>query len=74
VLKAKAFVLTQDDLEAHLESLGLEEFKLYQTTLQDLSALARLDFGHLAAADTMGAALRPSAHPLRAASLHERGS
>lgn len=56
MLKAKAFVLTQDDLEAHLESLELEKFKLYQTTLQDLSAFAQIDFGDLAAADTMGAA------------------
>lgn len=53
-LKAKAYVLTQDDLEAKLESLGLERFKLYQVTLGDLSGLTGLDYGPLAAADTMG--------------------
>ena len=55
-LKAKAFVLTQDDLEAKLESLGLDEFKLYQTTLRDLSQLTQLNYGDLAAADTMASA------------------
>ena len=55
-LKAKAFVLTQDDLEAKLESLGLEPFKLYQVTLSDLSTLTSLDFGALSAGDTMTAA------------------
>jgi endonuclease G, mitochondrial len=52
-LHAKAYVLTQDDLEAKVESLGLEEFKLYQTSLQDLAALTELDYGNLTAADTM---------------------
>ncbi len=55
-LKAKAFVLTQDDLETKLESLGLEEWKLYQTPIHDLSQLTQLDYGDLAAADTMQAA------------------
>jgi endonuclease G len=55
-LRAKAYVLTQDDLEAKVESLGLEEFKLYQTSLQDLAALTQLDYGNLTAADTMPAA------------------
>jgi endonuclease G len=52
-LKAKAFVLTQDDLEAKLESLGLEPFKLYQITLTDLGNQTRLNHGELAQADTM---------------------
>jgi endonuclease G len=54
-LKAKAFVLTQDDLEARLESLGLEEFKLYQVSVGELTDLIRLDFGSLEDADTMAA-------------------
>ncbi|HEY6731985.1 MAG TPA: DNA/RNA non-specific endonuclease [Solirubrobacterales bacterium] len=52
-LKAKAYMLTQDDLESKLESLGLEEFKLYQLTLQELATMTGLDFGPLATADTM---------------------
>jgi len=56
-LKAQAFVLTQDDLESKLPSLGLEQFKLYQVALGDLSAMTGLDFGDLAKADTI------SAHP-----------
>jgi endonuclease G, mitochondrial len=53
VLKAKAYVLTQDDLEAKLESLGLEPFNLYQVSLSDLSSRTSLNFGVLSAADTM---------------------
>ncbi|HEU6443733.1 MAG TPA: DNA/RNA non-specific endonuclease [Gaiellaceae bacterium] len=56
VLKAKAYVLTQDDLEAKVESLGLEPFKLYQVALADLVARTGLRFGLLEAADTMPAA------------------
>ncbi len=56
VLKAKAYVLTQDDLEAKLESLGLEPFKLYQVALADLGAQTGLVFADLASADTMLAA------------------
>jgi len=52
-LKAKAYVLTQDDLEARLESLGLEPFKLFQLALTDLGGRTGLDFGSLAPADTM---------------------
>ncbi len=55
-LKAKAYVLTQDNLEAKLESLGLEQFELYQVTLRDLSTMTGLDYGPLAAADTMATA------------------
>jgi endonuclease G len=54
-LKAKAFMLTQDDLEAKLESLGLEPFKLYQLSVAELPAATGLTFGVLAQADTMPA-------------------
>ncbi len=53
-LKAKAFILTQDDLEAKLESLGLDTFNLYQVALADLTGMTGLDYGALAAADTIG--------------------
>jgi endonuclease G, mitochondrial len=52
-LKAKAFVLTQDDLEAKLESLGLDRFNLYQVSLAGLAEMTGLTYGALAAADTM---------------------
>jgi endonuclease G, mitochondrial len=54
-LKGKAFVLTQDDLEAKLESLGLEPFKLYQVSIAHLSSATGLTFGDLADKDTMPA-------------------
>lgn len=50
-LKTKAYVLTQDNLEAKLESLGLEQFDLYQVTLAELSTMTGLDYGPLAGAD-----------------------
>ena len=53
ILQAKAFILTQDDLEARLESLGLEPFKLYQVSLAHLTTSTGLGFGNLAQADTM---------------------
>ena len=52
-LKAKAYVLTQDDLEGKLESLGLEPFNLYQVNIRELATLTGLDYGPLAGADTM---------------------
>jgi endonuclease G len=55
-LRAKAYVLTQDDLEGKLESLGLEPFNLYQVNVRELGALTGLDYGPLAAADTMAPA------------------
>jgi endonuclease G len=64
ILKAKAYVLTQDDLEAKLESLGLEPFKLYQTPLAELTSLTGLSFGSLASADTMPAAMESVAAPI----------
>lgn len=53
VLKAKAYVLTQDDLESKLESLGLEPFNLYQVRVGELAGMTGLDYGPLTAADTM---------------------
>jgi len=54
-LKAKGFVLTQDDLESKLESLGLEPFRLYQLTVGELGTMTGLDFGSLVGADAMSA-------------------
>lgn len=54
-LKAKAYALTQEDLESKLPTLGLEQFKLYQLSLPELSEMTGLDFGPLTAADTMEA-------------------
>ena len=56
-LRAKAFVLTQDDLEKNLEAvLGLEEFRVYQVPLADLETMTGLTFGDLTGHDTMQAA------------------
>jgi endonuclease G len=52
-LRAKAFVLTQDDLESNLEALPLDDFKVFQVTLEDLRQRTRLTFGALTEADTM---------------------
>ncbi|MDA0180076.1 DNA/RNA non-specific endonuclease [Solirubrobacter phytolaccae] len=52
-LRAKAYVLTQDDLETKLESLGLEPFNLYQVAIGELAGLTGLDYGPLTGADTM---------------------
>jgi endonuclease G len=52
-LAAKAFVLTQDDLETKVESLGLELFKLYQVAIRDLARMTGLGFGSLTKADAM---------------------
>lgn len=62
-LKAKAYVLTQDDLEARLESLGLEKFKVYQVSLASLAEATGLAFGALAAADTMTATVEAVGAP-----------
>jgi len=51
--RAKAFILTQDDLEQGLESLGLEEFKVFQVLIGDLEAQTGLDFGDLKNRDTL---------------------
>ena len=52
-LRAKAFILTQDDLEQGLESLGLEEFKVFQIPIGDLEGQTGLDFGDLKNRDTL---------------------
>jgi endonuclease G, mitochondrial len=54
-LRAKAFVLTQDDLEANVRAFGLEQFKVFQTPVRDLEARTGLTFGDLAESDTLGA-------------------
>jgi endonuclease G len=58
-LRAKGFILTQDDLEAGLESLGLEEFKVFQVPLSDLEARTGLSFGDLKNSDTLQVAPGP---------------
>ncbi len=52
-LKAKAFVLSQGDYLNDIEALELDEFRLWQLTLADLGSRINLDFGALAAADTL---------------------
>jgi endonuclease G, mitochondrial len=59
VLKAKAFVLTQKDLEDRLEELILEDYRMYQQRVHDLATKLELDFGALTTADTAPAASRP---------------
>jgi hypothetical protein len=48
-------VLTQDDLESKVPSVGLEQFNLYQVSIGDLTAMIGLDFGDLVKADTVAA-------------------
>jgi endonuclease G len=62
-LKAKAYVLTQDDLEAKLEALGLEPFRLYQVSLAELGRSTGIKLLDLAGADTMAAAPEALAEP-----------
>lgn len=62
-LKAKAFILTQDDLEAELESLGLETFKTYQVSLATLATTTGLTLDDLAQADTMPPAVEAAGAP-----------
>jgi endonuclease G len=52
-LHAKAFVLTQDDLEANVRAFGLEPFRVYQTPVSDLEAKTGLTFGELGSHDTL---------------------
>jgi endonuclease G, mitochondrial len=52
-LRAKAFVLTQDDLEANVRAFGLEPFKVFQTPVSDLETKTGLTFGELSARDTL---------------------
>jgi endonuclease G len=55
-LKAKAFQLTQRDLESQLPELMLDEYRAYQRRVGDLADELGLDFGALVAADTAPAA------------------
>ncbi|MDR6294227.1 endonuclease G [Inquilinus ginsengisoli] len=57
-LKAKAFLLTQDDLLNRIEALGLEQFRLYQLPIAELESRTGLDFGDLKAADDRTAPAR----------------
>lgn len=58
-LKAKAFLLTQDDLLNRIEALGLEEFRLYQLPIAELETRTGLDFGDLKTADDRAAPAQP---------------
>jgi len=62
-LRAKAFVLTQDDLEANVRAFGLEQFKVFQTPVRDLEARTGLTFAGLADSDTLGARERGAGRP-----------
>ncbi|WP_064742049.1 DNA/RNA non-specific endonuclease [Inquilinus limosus] len=57
-LKAKAFLLTQEDLLNRIEALGLERFRLYQLPIAELESRTGLDFGDLKAADDRAAPAR----------------
>ena len=59
----KAFVLTQDDLEANVRAFGLEQFRVYQTPVRDLEAQTGLTFADLAHGDTLGARERGAPRP-----------
>ncbi len=51
-LRAKAYVLTQDDLLNDIEALELDEFRLYQVSLAEVERRAKLSFApELKAAD-----------------------
>jgi endonuclease G len=51
-LKAKAFILTQKDLEADLEGLVLADYRIYQHRVDELAGKLELDLGVLTTADT----------------------
>ncbi|MFL5817566.1 MAG: DNA/RNA non-specific endonuclease [Conexibacter sp.] len=54
-LAAKAYLLTQEDLENQLETLALEPFKTFQVPVGELTRRTGLDFGPLLQADTAAA-------------------
>lgn len=58
-LKAKAFLLTQEDLLSRIEVLGLEPFRLYQLPIAELERRTSLDFGDLKSVDDRNAAAGP---------------
>jgi len=47
--KVQGFVLTQDDLLAGIESIGLEKFKIYRHPVTEISAWTGVEFPDLAA-------------------------
>jgi endonuclease G len=51
-LRAKAFRLTQQDLEGELGLLPLDEFRIFQQPIIEIADEVGLDFGELAGADT----------------------
>lgn len=51
-LKAKGFVLTQQDLDGSLGLLPLDQFRIYQHRIAELGDKLGLDLGKLVAADT----------------------
>ncbi|MDV7143987.1 DNA/RNA non-specific endonuclease [Tropicimonas sp. TH_r6] len=60
-LRAMAFRLGQEELlvDLPLERIELEEFGVFQISIPDLSRLVHLDFGPVAAADTMARGASP---------------
>jgi endonuclease G len=50
-LKAKAYILTQDELLHNIEALELDEFRLYQVSIGDLEQRTNLSFGDLGEID-----------------------
>ncbi len=70
-LRAKAFVLTQDDLETNVRAFGLEQFKVFQTPVQELQTKTGLTFGELANVDTLGARERGVPGPRRVRSADD---
>jgi endonuclease G len=63
-LKAKGFVLTQQDLDGDLGLLPLGEFRIYQHRIAELSSKVGLDLGTLVAADTAPSAVAVTPAPV----------
>jgi len=51
-LKAKAYVLTQNNLLDDLEAFELDPFRMYQVSLTELQKMTGLSFDSLKGADT----------------------
>jgi endonuclease G len=60
-LRAKAFRLTQKDLDGKLGLLPLDEFRIYQQPIAEISTETGLDFGRLTPADTAPRPAKPAA-------------
>ncbi len=60
-LKAKAYVLTQDDLLDDIEAFELDPFRMYQVSLVDLERRTGVEFGTLRQADTFRKGAGPEA-------------